>query len=135
MVAVPVRVENQFRPLAAKLGKGGDDLVGKGCKLIVDDQRAVCADGHADVAACTFQHMHAAGDVGRFHFDARETIRRTGPGLVERGAAKQNSRQAEPYFHEGSSEVDVCSGFGVVGPLRRCVLLMAFHDPIKEAVA
>src|SRR5215813_2148746 len=69
VIAVPVRVDDEFELALAQFLKRGLDLVGERRVLIINDQKAVRADRNADVSTRAFKHIDVAGHLGRFHLN------------------------------------------------------------------
>src|SRR5882762_5791154 len=65
VVAVIVSVQDKLQLSGIQGMEGGTNSFGQGSKLIVDDQYAVFACGHSNVATCSFEHVDIPGDFGR----------------------------------------------------------------------
>jgi hypothetical protein len=87
MIAVIVRVDHETHRLIGDGFQCGANLIGERRVLIIDDDNAVFADGSTDVAALTFQHINAAGNVCHFDLHVRELV------LMSKRGASDSSKQ------------------------------------------
>ena len=86
MVAVPVGVDDEAVGSGSTRPHRGDDPVGEGGELIVDDDIAVLAVGQADIAARAGQD----GDAGRDPLDP--DLRRSSRAAVRSGRRGEQVR-------------------------------------------
>src|SRR5256885_16568159 len=96
VVAVPVRIE-QEPDRGAERGHGRLDLVRQRGELIVNDDHAVAADRHADVAAGPHQHVHALGRLHRAELHG--VVIHLGGGDRGGGQEHERERQGKTVHH------------------------------------
>src|SRR5262249_6262067 len=90
VVAVPVRIDDEFEFALAQLFQGGFDLVGQRRELIINDQDAVRADRYSDVSAGTFQHIDVAGDHRGLYLDFGKILPLSEGKAGKQAQGKQN---------------------------------------------
>ena len=76
VIAMMVCVDDVANGFGRERRDRSDDLPGQGCKLRVDDEDAVLADLHRDVAAGADQQVDVVAHVQRVDLDAFEILLR-----------------------------------------------------------
>ena len=69
VIAVPVRIEDEFQITSTHAFQGCADFLSQRRKLVIDDQNAVFAEGDSDIPARPVQHVDVALDVRGLDFD------------------------------------------------------------------
>ena len=99
VIGMEVRVEHPPDRLVRELLDRGDHAVGVLRQPGIDDQHAIVADLHRDVAAGADQHVDAALHVDRFELGGiaggRRGRRLSRDALCEAGGAEQHARGEE----------------------------------------
>jgi hypothetical protein len=99
MIEVVVRIDDEAQRLVGEALERGADLVGERRELVVDDHDAVLADRCSDVAARTFQHVHAARDLRDLDLDLAEILLLGACGARDSGQ-RTEQHGANPIVHD-----------------------------------
>ena len=67
VISVPVSVQNEVQFLIGNTFERGPDLVGEWRKLIVNNQKPIITNRHADISTRAFEHVDVAGNFRGLH--------------------------------------------------------------------
>ena len=91
MITMDVAVDQETQRMAVDGPDRRVDLIGEGCKLVIDHQDAIGTGQHADVATGAFEHIDIVGDGDGFDPDGVEVL--LGLGKAKSKDKKNGSRQ------------------------------------------
>src|ERR1051326_9097818 len=98
VIAMPMCIQDKLQFLVGNPFERGPDLIGERRKLIVNNQKSVITNRHADISARAFEHVDVAGNFCCLHLNFGKVSLR----LRTRSKDTQN-RQQEKLLHVISS--------------------------------